>query len=171
MVPLSPSTSVGLKREMGLLAAINVILGVMIGSGIFISPQAALLHSGSIGACLVVWIACGIISLLGALCFAELGTVVPRSGAEYAYLIEAFSKTDKFWGPLPSFVCAWVYVMVLRPAEIAVIILTFSEYSIQPFHNALGLEEMSAADKTNIVKLVALLALGETNMLRPSTCG
>lgn len=55
--------AVGLKREMGLLAAINVILGVMIGSGIFISPQAALQYSGSIGACLVVWIACGIISL------------------------------------------------------------------------------------------------------------
>jgi solute carrier family 7 (L-type amino acid transporter), member 9/15 len=95
---------------MGLMAAINVIIGVMIGSGIFISPQAALEYSGSIGACLVVWVACGVISLLGALCFAELGTVVPRSGAEYAYLIEAFAKTDKFWGPLPSFVCAWVYV-------------------------------------------------------------
>lgn len=100
----------GLKREMGLIAAINVILGVMIGSGIFISPQAALEYSGSIGACLVVWIACGVISLLGALCFAELGCLVPRSGAEYVYLIEAFAKTNKFWGPLPSFVCAWVYV-------------------------------------------------------------
>lgn len=104
--------ALGLKREMGLVAAINVIIGVMIGSGIFISPQDALKYSGSIGACIVVWIACGIISLLGALCFAELGTVVPRSGAEYAYLIEAFSKTDKFWGPLPSFVCAWVYVSI-----------------------------------------------------------
>ena len=155
--------SVGLKREMGLMAAINVILGVMIGSGIFISPQAALQYSGSIGACLIVWIACGVISLLGALCFAELGTIVPRSGAEYAYLIEAFAKTNKFWGPLPSFVCAWVYVMVLRPAEIAVIILTFSEYSIQPFHNALGLAEMNETDKKNIIKLVALLALGNAH--------
>lgn len=109
-----PAEKVGLKREMGLLSAINVIIGVMIGSGIFISPQAALQYSGSIGACLVVWIACGFISLLGALCFAELGTIVPRSGAEYAYLIEAFSKTHKFWGPLPSFVCAWVYVSSLK---------------------------------------------------------
>jgi solute carrier family 7 (L-type amino acid transporter), member 9/15 len=67
--------AVGLRREMGLMAAINVIIGVMIGSGIFISPQAALEHSGSIGACIIVWISCGVISLLGALCFAELGTV------------------------------------------------------------------------------------------------
>jgi len=137
----------------------------MIGSGIFISPQAALEHSGSVGACLVVWTACGIISLLGALCFAELGTIVPRSGAEYAYLIEAFAKTDKFWGPLPSFVCCWVYVIVLRPAEIAVIILTFSEYSIQPFSKALGLSEMSETDKSNITKLVSLLALGKCHQL------
>lgn len=57
------------------MAAINVIIGVMIGSGIFISPQAALAESGSLGACIIVWIVCGVISLLGALCFAELGTV------------------------------------------------------------------------------------------------
>lgn len=143
------------------MAAINVILGVMIGSGIFVSPQAALMYSGSVGACLMVWTACGFISLLGALCFAELGTIVPRSGAEYAYLIEAFAKTNKFWGPLPSFVCAWVYVMVLRPAEIAVIILTFAEYSIQPFHNAIGLENMSDHDRNVIIKIVAILALGK----------
>lgn len=63
----------GLKRNLGLLAAVNVILNVMIGSGIFISPQAALKFSGSIGACLCIWAICGVISLLGALCFAELG--------------------------------------------------------------------------------------------------
>jgi solute carrier family 7 (L-type amino acid transporter), member 9/15 len=100
--------SVGLQREMGLLAAINVIIGVMIGSGIFVSPSAALKYSGSVGFCLVVWTLCGIISLLGALCFAELGTVIPKSGAEYAYLIETYKKSHKFWGPLPAFICSWV---------------------------------------------------------------
>lgn len=65
----------GMKREMGLLAAVNVIFGVMIGSGIFISPVAAFKYSGSVGMCLVVWAVCGVISLLGALCFAELGKI------------------------------------------------------------------------------------------------
>lgn len=51
--------------------------------------------------------------------------------------------------------------MVLRPAEIAVIILTFSEYSIQPFYKALGLAEMNETDKNYIIKLVSLLALGK----------
>ncbi|XP_053676020.1 b(0,+)-type amino acid transporter 1-like [Anopheles nili] len=150
----------GLKREMGLMSAINVIISVMIGSGIFVSPTAALRYSGSVGFCLVVWTVCGGISLLGALCFAELGTVVPRSGAEYAYLIEAFKKSHSFWGPLPSFICAWVYVMILRPAEIAVIILTFAEYSILPFRHLLGLDHLPAEDLHLLIKLIGILGLG-----------
>jgi solute carrier family 7 (L-type amino acid transporter), member 9/15 len=150
----------GLQRNLGLLAAVNVILNVMIGSGIFISPQAALKFSGSIGACLTIWALCGLISLLGALCFAELGCLVPKSGAEYAYLMEAFGKKG-LWGPLPAFVCAWIYVMILRPAEIAIIILTFAEYSIQPFHKALGLENLTEEQNKHIIQIVALLALGK----------
>lgn len=149
----------GLKRTMGLTAAINVIIGVMIGSGIFVSPTKALEYSGSVGMCLVVWAVCGVISLLGALCFAELGTVVPRSGAEYAYLLECFKGMHKFWGPLPAFVCSWVYVVVLRPAEIAVIVLTFAEYAVQPFHHMLGMDEMCDKEKDDILKLVSLIAL------------
>lgn len=145
---------------MGLTAAINVIIGVMIGSGIFVSPTKALEYSGSVGMCLVVWALCGIISLLGAFSFAELGTIVPRSGAEYAYLLECFKGMHKFWGPLPAFVCAWVYVVILRPAEIAVIVLTFAEYAIQPFAPLIGLDDLSDKSKDDILKLVALIALG-----------
>lgn len=65
--------------------------------------------------------------------FAELGTVVGKSGAEYAYFQESFSKTHKFWGPLPAFICAFIYVLILRPAEVAIIVMTFAEYSMQPF--------------------------------------
>lgn len=56
---------VKLKRELGLFSAINLILGVMIGSGIFISPSSALAHSGSVALCLIIWIVSGGISLLG----------------------------------------------------------------------------------------------------------
>lgn len=58
-------SDVGLKQNIGLLAAVNIIIGVMIGSGIFVSPTAALQYSGSIGLCLVIWAVCGIVSLLG----------------------------------------------------------------------------------------------------------
>lgn len=59
------SENVGLKRNIGLLSAVNIIIGVMIGSGIFVSPTAALKYSGSIGLCLTIWAICGVVSLLG----------------------------------------------------------------------------------------------------------
>lgn len=98
---------------------------------------------------------------LGALCFAELGTVIPRSGGEYAFLLESFSKLHRFWGPLPAFICSWVFVVVLRPAAIAVVILTFAEYSLQPLSSLIGLDQLSDNDQENVVKLIALLGLGE----------
>lgn len=99
--------------------------------------------------------------IVGALCFAELGTVIPRSGAEYAYLFETFSKQHKLWGPLPAFLCAWVYVVVLRPAEIAVIVLTFAEYSMQPLSSLIGMDRLDVNDQQKVVKFIALLGLGE----------
>lgn len=95
----------------------------------------------------------------GALAFAELGTVVPRSGAEYAYFTEAFSELHPFWGPLPSFICAWVFVLILRPAEVAVIILTFSEYMIQPF--APYLVNIPEDTMWQAKKLIAILGIGK----------
>lgn len=58
-------STVKLKRELGLFSAVNLILGVMIGSGIFVSPASALEHSGSVALCLIIWTVSGIISLLG----------------------------------------------------------------------------------------------------------
>lgn len=55
----------GPERTIGLLAAVNIIIGVIIGSGVFLTPTAALRYSGSIGLSLIVWAACGVISLLG----------------------------------------------------------------------------------------------------------
>lgn len=89
-----------------------------------------------------------------------MGTVVIRSGAEYAYFLEAFGPLHKFWGPLPSFVCSWVYVIALRPAEVAVIILTFAEYLVQPVLDVL----CTLVPLENVKKIVAILALGK-NMI------
>ncbi|CAM4784309.1 unnamed protein product [Rotaria magnacalcarata] len=77
-----------LKRHLGLFSGISFILGMIIGSGIFISPKGVLKETESIGLCLVVWVLCGLISILGALCYAEIGTVIPLSGSELAYMRE-----------------------------------------------------------------------------------
>ena len=87
---------VGLQRKLGLVSGICLIVGTMIGSGIFASPRYVMENSGSVGLTLIVWSLCGGLAMLGALSYAELGTMIPLSGAEYVYLLEGF-------GALPAF--------------------------------------------------------------------
>lgn len=92
---------------------------------------------------------------------------VPKSGAEYAYLFETFSKLHKFWGPLPAFICNWVYVMVLRPAEVAILILICITYSIEPIRVNIGFDRLDKSQQENFKKLLAVATLcNELNIVR-----
>ncbi|XP_005875038.1 PREDICTED: b(0,+)-type amino acid transporter 1 [Myotis brandtii] len=116
-----------LRREIGLWSGVSLIVGSMVGSGIFMSPQGILVYMGSPGASLLVWAACGLLATLSALCFAELGALVPESGGEYAYILHTF-------GSLPAFLVIYTFVLVSRPASIAAISLSFAEYAVAPFY-------------------------------------
>ncbi|XP_062817996.1 B(0,+)-type amino acid transporter 1 isoform X3 [Anolis carolinensis] len=121
------SKSMNLQKEVGLISGICVIVGTVIGSGIFISPKAVLANVGAVGPCLIIWAACGVLATLGALCFAELGTMITKSGGEYPYLMEAF-------GPIPAYLFSWASLIVIKPSSFAIICLSFAEYVSAPFY-------------------------------------
>lgn len=118
---------VRIKRSLGVWNGIAIIVGVIVGSGIFISPRGVLLNAGSVGASLVIWTLCGLLALLGALCFAELGTSISASGGEYTYINMAY-------GPLVSYLFIWVLVLIIMPCSNAISALTFANYCLQPLY-------------------------------------
>lgn len=79
----SDSGVVKMKKELGLLDGVAIIVGVIIGAGIFVSPKGVLLYSGSIGVALIVWIVSGLLSMVGALCYAELGEFLSRNVSSF----------------------------------------------------------------------------------------
>lgn len=118
--------AVGLKPQMTLMNGITVIVGSIIGSGIFVAPTGVLVGTGSPNLALVVWTASGVFSLVGAYCYAELGCMISKSGADYAYIMVTF-------GPFLAFIRLWVECMIVRPCSQAIVALTFSTYILKPF--------------------------------------
>ncbi len=110
-----------LARRLSLGDSIAIVVGVMIGGGIFLVPNLVARSLPSMPMIMGVWVLAGVISFLGALACAELGAAFPATGGQYVFLREAY-------GPLAAFLCGWSFFTVARSAQVAWLSVVFSIY-------------------------------------------
>jgi len=109
----------GLARVLGLLDVVGIVVGSVIGSGIFIVPATVALEVRSPVVMLAVWVSGGVLTFFGALCFAELGGMYPQAGGTYVYLREAY-------GPLVAFLFGWSLFLVVDSGAMATLSSAFA---------------------------------------------
>jgi len=110
-----------LPRNLGLMDALSIVIGIVIGAGIFIVPNLVAREIHSVSLIIVVWVVAGVVSFFGALACAELGAMLPATGGQYVFLREA-------WGPLVGFLCGWSMFLVARTAQVAWLAVTLALY-------------------------------------------
>jgi len=101
-----------LKRTLTAIDITAIVIGAIIGSGIFLTPGLVLRDSGSVGMSLSIWVVGGILSFMGALSYAELACMSPRSGGLYVYIRDAF-------GAIPAFAYGWTLFIVIATGTVA----------------------------------------------------
>jgi APA family basic amino acid/polyamine antiporter len=117
----APSSGPGFARTLGLFDATMIAISGIIGSGIFINPYVVARTVETSTLILAVWIAGGVIALLGAFVFAELSTVMPRVGGQYAFFREAFH-------PLVGFLHGWSLLLIIQSGATAAVAVAFAQY-------------------------------------------
>lgn len=110
-------------RRLGLFSGTMAVVGGIIGGGIFRTPATVAERLPTSGTILFAWVLGGIVALIGAFCWGELGQRRPRAGGGYVYLRETF-------GPLPAFLYGWTLVLVIATGAIAAVAVTFADYTL-----------------------------------------
>src|SRR2546425_11508735 len=119
---MSTTTATGLVKGLGLLDATTLVMGSMIGSGIFIVSADIARQTQSPGLLIVTWIIAAALTLIAALSYGELAAAMPHAGGQYVYLREAF-------GPLSGFLFGWTTFLVIQTGTIAAVAVAFAKYT------------------------------------------
>ncbi|KAF2671603.1 amino acid transporter [Microthyrium microscopicum] len=117
-------TSLEKHKTLTYINGLSLVVGLIIGSGIFSSPAQVNTNAGSPGASLIIWVVAGLLAWTGAASYAELGGAIPLNGGAQAYL-------SKIFGEWAGFLFAWTSVCVLKPGSAAIIAIIFGEYMVR----------------------------------------
>ncbi len=139
------------KPALTFVDAVSLIVGLVIGAGIFKTPALVAANVGSATQVLLVWLLGGVISAIGALCFAELATAYPHPGGNYYYLMRAFGRNIPF-------LFAWARMTVIQTGSIALLAFVFGDYASQLF--SIGSYSPSVYAAVAIATLTGLNLLG-----------
>jgi APA family basic amino acid/polyamine antiporter len=141
-----------LVRSLGLFDATMLVMGGIVGAGIFMNPAVVARKVGSEGLILLVWLLGGILALAGAFVYAELGAARPSTGGQYAYYREAFH-------PMVAFVYGWALLLVTQTGGMAAVAVTFARY----FREVSGVSGSDAVLATaTLAALTVINGLGVT---------
>jgi amino acid transporter len=151
-----------LERGLGGAAATAIIMGGMIGSGIFRAPSIVADHAGSPGMSLTVWAVCGLVALSGGLCVAELGAMMPKTGGLYVYLREAFRSR------FIAFSYGWAAFWLIWPVSMAAVAAVFATYLAVIVEAATGVTLGIAGQRTAAATCIIGLAVVNCAGVRPS---
>jgi basic amino acid/polyamine antiporter, APA family len=141
-----PVQSYGLARRLGLFDATMLVMGGIIGSGIFVNPAEVARHVHTPGLIVGVWVLGGIIALSGALVYAELAARRPAVGGQYAYLRDAY-------GPLPAFLYGWALLLVIQSGGMAAVAITFARY----FNELTGIAIVESVVAVAVIALLTVI--------------
>jgi amino acid transporter len=154
----TPKPHVGeLARVLGPWTATAVVVGTVIGSGVFKNPHDVAKNVESFGPAMLVWVLGGLLAVLGALVLAEAAVLFPRSGGNYVYLREGY-------GPWAGFLWGWVDFGINRPASIAALATVFAESLHSLLKAGLGREGVFDTSTQLLLTITVILALALVNI-------
>src|SRR3954449_13578342 len=161
-----------LERGLGALDATTIVVGSMIGSGIFLATAESTRLVGAPGWLLAAWALAGLLTITGALCCAELAAMMPRAGGQYVFLREAY-------GPALGFLFGWSLFLVVQTGTIAAVAVAFARfagvlfpwvspehYLVRPFRLSEGYAVSLSTEQLVAILLIALLTFSNTRGLR-----
>src|SRR5580698_4722239 len=157
-----------LARDLKLSHAGAIVVGTIIGSGIFLVPQEMMQAVGSAKIVYLAWVVGGVLSFFGALTYAELGAMRPQAGGEYVYVRDAY-------GPLPGFLYAWTWFVIAKPGSIATVVTglvrILGTFSVFAFFSDKAISAPFAITYGQLVAIAAAILISLLNYLGVKKAG